>query len=299
MSAKGEPNKRGKPHKVDSGETETVQMAEEAVEILTEESESAERKSSGRKGSRLQTLAKAVERNGPLHLKNAAALLKVSEMTVRRDLAECEGRFGYLGGYIVAGNDATPATGYNLKKENDKHAILKEQACAAAASLIEDDDILFIDCGTTTPHLAECIPLDKRLTVVCYALNIADILCKKPNVRVVLLGGLYHPASATFASDEAMRTLNKLRISKAFLTAGGIHPVRGVSCSHFHEVTIKRAVIGNAVTKYIVADSTKFTRVKLAHFADLNDFDALITDPGIRPEDRAAVTAAGLSVITI
>lgn len=255
------------------------------------------RSGASKKHNRLSMLTKVVERNGPLHLKKAAAILDVSEMTVRRDIASCDGKLGYLGGYIVAGMRNTMLPKYTTKKDDDQHIAHKEAACALAASLIEEDDILFMDCGTTLPYLAQSIPDDKRLTVVCYALNIADILCSKPKTRVVLLGGLFHSVSATFASDEAMRTLNKLRITKAFFSAGGIHPTQGVSCSHFHEVTIKQAVINNAMKKYVVVDSSKFNRVKLAHFADLTSFDAVITDQGISVEDQIAVEAKGVAVM--
>ena len=251
-----------------------------------------------KKHNRLSMLTKVVERNGPLHLKKAAAILEVSEMTVRRDIASCDGKLGYLGGYIVAGMRNTALPKYNInKKDDDTRISHKEAASVLAASLIEEDDILFIDCGTTLPFLAQCIPDDKRLTVVCYALNIADILCSKPKTRVVLLGGLFHPVSATFASDEAMRTLNKLRITKAFFSAGGVHPVQGVSCSHFHEVTVKQAVINNAMKKYVVADSSKFGRVKLAYFADLTSFDAVITDEHISQKDQTAIEAVGVKVM--
>jgi len=251
-----------------------------------------------KKHNRLAMLTKVVERNGPLHLKKAAAILEVSEMTVRRDIASCDGKLGYLGGYIVAGIRNTTLPRYNIsKKDDDTRISHKEAASVLAASLIEEDDILFIDCGTTLPFLAQSIPDDKRLTVVCYALNIADILCSKPKTRVVLLGGLFHPVSATFASDEAMRTLNKLRITKAFFSAGGVHPSQGVSCSHFHEVTVKQAVINNAMKKYVVADSSKFGRVKLAYFADLTSFDAVITDGHISAKDQAAIEEVGVKVM--
>lgn len=258
---------------------------------------SEDRSGYNKKNNRLAMLTKVVERNGPLHLKKAAAILEVSEMTVRRDIASCDGKLGYLGGYIVAGIRNPVIPKFHNKKDDETIIAQKEAACALAVSLIEEDDILFIDCGTTLPFLAQAIPDNKRLTVVCYALNIADILCNKPKIRVVMLGGLFHPVSATFASDEAMRSLNKLRITKAFFSAGGVHPTQGVSCSHFHEVTIKQAVISNAMKKYVIVDSSKFNRVKLAYFADITSFDAVITDKNISTVDEAAINEKSVSVL--
>lgn len=252
---------------------------------------------SAKKSQRLQLLVKAVGQHGSLHLKDAAKLLKVSEMTVRRDLTG-DDTLAYLGGYIVTGNAISAHGDYSLRKESDRHAALKEAACLEALRQIEEEDVLFIDCGTTTPHLARHMPTDKRLTIVCYALNIADILCKKPNLQVILLGGNYHPASATFASEDALRSLDKLHITKAFITAGGIHAERGVSCSHFHEVNVKRAVMANAMKKFAVVDSSKFGKVKLAHFASLDEFDAVITDTHISADDIEAIRKTGPEVLT-
>ncbi|MEN3929875.1 DeoR/GlpR family DNA-binding transcription regulator [Microvirga sp. W0021] len=250
-----------------------------------------------KKRKRLQTLAWAVAQKGPVHLKDAARLLDVSEMTVRRDLVDTDADLAYLGGYIVAADAVTANVNYNFRKEADRQAVQKEQACLEAIKLIEEDDVLFIDCGTTTPYLARLIPNDKRLTVVCYSLNIADILSRKNNVRLVLLGGYYHAASATFSSDEALKSLGKIHIGKAFITAGGIHMEKGISCSHFHEVTIKQAAITNALKKYVIVDSSKFGKVKLAHFADLKSFEAVITDPGISAGNAQEIKRLGSKVL--
>ncbi len=252
---------------------------------------------SNKKQQRLQSLAALIQRRGSLHLKEAAKLLSVSEMTVRRDLAVGTGNLAYLGGYIVAGDAVSAPLDYSLRAEKDRHAVLKEQAARAALALIEDDDVLFLDCGTTAPHLARLIPPDRRLTVVCYALNIAEILCKNPGVRVILQGGRFHASSATFFDEEALRTLDRLHITKAFLTAGGVHAERGASCSHFHEVTVKQAVIANAQKSYLLTDSSKFGRTRLAHFAELSAFEAVVTDGSVSKADIAAAHKAGTRVV--
>ncbi|PWC36590.1 DeoR family transcriptional regulator [Azospirillum sp. TSO35-2] len=234
-----------------------------------------------RRADRLNQLHAALETGGYLRLKDAAKLLGVSEMTVRRDIAAANGRFTYLGGYIAGGLETSGGMGYILDRERDAHIELKRAACDAAATLIAPGETVFIDCGTTTPHLASRIPSDSRITVVCYAMNIAEIVCKKPGVRVVMLGGLYHASSASFSSPESLETLRGIGINTAFISAGGVHETLGISCSNFHEVEIKQTAIANAVTKALVVDSTKFDTVKPAFFAKLDSFDALCCDRGL------------------
>jgi DeoR family deoxyribose operon repressor len=223
---------------------------------------------------RLRRLSGALYGRGAMHLKEAAALLDVSAMTVRRDIATAPDHFSYLGGYIVA---AGGEGGYRLDREQDNHAAAKRRVCAHAAEMIDDGDTIFIDCGTTTPHLAHRLPPGLKATVVCYALNIAEPLAANPNVQLILLGGLYNASSASFAVDDGLRTLQRLGVNKAFLSAGGVHPTRGASCSNFHEVAVKQAAMEIAVEKYLLVDASKLGQVKPAHFAGLDRFNAIVT----------------------
>jgi DeoR family deoxyribose operon repressor len=233
------------------------------------------------KSSRIDILSRALARRGVLHLREAASLLGVSEMTVRRDVAANRGQFAYLGGHIVSAADVAGGEGYVFDQEADSHADAKAAACERAIGLIAPDDTIFIDCGTTVVHLAEKLPEDLPLTVICYALNVANRLASKPNARMILLGGLYHASSASFAGPEAVETLSRFGINKAFISAGGVDRARGISCSHFHEVPIKKKAIAAALESYLVVDSSKIGCIRPAFFAALSDFRALISEEGV------------------
>lgn len=230
----------------------------------------------GKKGDRLRRLSDALAGREALHLNDAAALLEVSPMTVRRDVATAPELFTYLGGYIIA---AGVEGGYRLERERDRQAPDKAMVCAHAARLIEDGDTIFIDCGTTMPHLANRLPAALKVTVVCYALNIAEPLAANPNVQLILLGGLYNASSASFAVDDGLRTLARLGVNKAFLSAGGVHPERGATCSNFHEVAVKQAAIAIALRKHLLVDASKLGQVKSAYFARIDEFNSIITSP--------------------
>jgi DeoR family transcriptional regulator, deoxyribose operon repressor len=248
---------------------------------------------SERKGGRLRRLSGALHGRGALHLNAAAALLDVSAMTVRRDIAAAPEQFTYLGGYIVA---AGAEGGYRLDRERDRQAPAKAMVCAHAARLIEDGDTIFVDCGTTTPHLVRRLPAGAKLTIVCYALNIAEPLAENPDVQLILLGGLYNASSASFAVDDGLTTLARLGVNKAFLSAGGVHPARGVTCSNFHEVAVKQAAMRIALKKHLVVDASKLGQVKSAHFADIDQFDSIITSPP-PPEIARELTQLGAKLV--
>jgi DeoR family transcriptional regulator, deoxyribose operon repressor len=236
---------------------------------------------------RIAQLTGALEGVGVIHLRDAAQLLGVSEMTVRRDIAAAPGAVSYLGGYIVP---RTAESGYVLAREQTANASAKAAICRRAATMIENDDAIFIDCGTTMTYLARSIPPGLRITVVCYALNIAMLLAPNPNIRLILLGGVYSPSSASFDVHDGLAALSRLGINKAFISAGGVHASRGVSCSNFHEASVKQAVIRTAVERCLLADAGKIGRVKPVYFAELAAFDTFITSPA--PDNLSPEAAA-------
>jgi DeoR family deoxyribose operon repressor len=227
---------------------------------------------------RLNTLTKALAEQGVMRLRDAAALLNVSKMTVRRDIAANSSQFAYFGGHILGAGDFGANTGYVIDREQDKFCAAKAAACAKAATLISERDTIFIDCGTTMPFLANLIPTNANITVVCYSLNIAQIISRKSNVRMILLGGAYHPSSATFSGAEGLEALSNIGVNKAFISAGGVERARGVSCWNFHEVAIKRKAMSCAVERHLVVDSSKIGKVTAAFFAKIDDFDSIVTE---------------------
>jgi DeoR family transcriptional regulator, deoxyribose operon repressor len=233
-----------------------------------------------RKRERAEALSSALARRGVLRLRDAASLLGVSEMTVRRDVSAHPELFTYLGGHIVNATDV--AGGYELDREVDSHAAAKIAACGHALRLIAPDDTIFIDCGSTLVHLADAIPADLSVTIICYSLNVADRLAAKPKVRLILLGGLFHPGSASFSGEDGLAALGRFGINKAFISAGGVDLERGVSCSNFHEVPTKQKAIAGALESHLVVDSSKLGKVKPAVFAPLSAFWSVLTEQGAR-----------------
>jgi DeoR family transcriptional regulator, deoxyribose operon repressor len=246
---------------------------------------------------RLQKLRRVVSENGSLHLKAAAQLLSVSQMTIRRDLASSDASLACLGGYVVDAAFPTVAK-YMLEQELDQHTQYKLLAGRRAVLSIRDGDTLFIDCGTTMQSLAECLPGGVSLSVICYSMNVASIVTRRPNTQVMLLGGLYHPSSQSFSSEQALAYLRKIGINKAFISAGGVHPTRGVSCSNFHEVAVKQAAIAIAMENILVVDESKLGRLKPAFFADLGVFAKIVVGGSASADVRKQFKGIRLDLAT-
>ena len=147
-----------------------------------------------RRDERISQLIQALKRSDKLHLKEAATLLGVSEMTIRRDLNGHSGPVVLLGGYIVL--EPRSATHYLLSDQKTRLVDEKRRAARHAAKLLEPHQMAFFDCGTTTPWIIDAIDSALPFTGVCYSLNTFLSLQEKPQCRAILCGGEFHAAEA-------------------------------------------------------------------------------------------------------
>ncbi len=86
-----------------------------------------------RRDERISQLIQALKRSDKLHLKEAASLLGVSEMTIRRDLNGHSGPVVLLGGYIVLSRAAPPIICSAIKNPAGRGKTPCRSPCGRAA----------------------------------------------------------------------------------------------------------------------------------------------------------------------
>lgn len=219
---------------------------------------------------------------------------EVSHMTVRRDLDKLSQRepIKIIHGGVIY-KEAAQGEHYTMTSARIHMIEEKRKIARRAASLVEADDIIIIDAGSTGELIAAQLPTDRPVTVICYALNIAMTVSKRPNCSLILAGGFYHDSSMVFESAEGLELIRRNRAKKAFVTASGISSKLGITCSNFFESTTKRSALESSLSGILVADSSKFGTVQTGHFADLDDFDIIITDSGLPEEFRKEILGMG------
>jgi DeoR family deoxyribose operon repressor len=153
-----------------------------------------------------------------------------------------------------------------------------------AASLLEKNDVVIIDSGSTTEWLARSIPPGLPVTILCFALNILLEAGRGKERALVLAGGAMREDTLVFTSPEGVDLVRRYRAHKAFLSAEGANLTLGVTCADAAEAELKKAAIASSQSRILLADSRKLGRVSPAWFANLKDFDAIITDTGITRE---------------
>ncbi|MDG6095084.1 DNA-binding transcriptional repressor DeoR [Acetobacter sp. AN02] len=247
-----------------------------------------------RRTARLSRIRQALVDHKAVHLKEMAADLGVSEMTLRRDLGEVEEEVIVLGGYITSRYETPP---YYVAEQSGQQMEEKRKIAQIAASFVREGDTVFLDCGTTTPFVADAIPDDMHFTAICNSLNVLLALQRKPECTVILCGGRLHRRNLVFENPAEVSVLQGLRISRAFLSAAGIDTFCGVTCFNTEEVPVKRQVLARAQKRFLLADHTKFDVVRPAHFADLSDFHTIITNRPLPEAYRSMIEDKGGEIL--
>lgn len=253
------------------------------------------------KGIRCTNMSKKYERINKLiqilkecqgaSVKELSDKFNVSEMTIRRDLYILIRQnivINQYGAFFY--NEENQKAMENL---DDKYALdnavtsnvdKKMRIGSFAASLVCENDILIIDTGSTTEFLANGLASNLKATVLCYNRNILNHLVDKQNISIIFAGGYYHENTEMFESVEGLSLISHTRANKVFISAAGVHETLGVTCANNYEIATKQAIFKSGVEKILLIDSSKFSIVKSAYFANIEDFDQIITDHDINSE---------------
>jgi DeoR family fructose operon transcriptional repressor len=221
----------------------------------------------------------------------------VSEITIRRDLIELETR-GLLirthGGAIKIKTNEHLFT-YDLKINQNKQQ--KETICKLAANYIEDNDIIFIDCGSTLSFLTQYIKRFKNLIVITNSLPIISELIGTSNIRLSLIGGEIYSERQAIYGPVAETNIERYHAGKAFIGADGVSLQHGLSSFDEKEAAITRKMIENADTVFLLCDSSKIEKNSFVRFAPLSKINYLITDKFISTESVQLYHESGIQIV--
>ena len=263
-----------------------------------------EANSVGKKNDRLNRLIGILKIRGAVSIRELAQTLEVSEITIRRDMKllqqnkvveNVDGVMVYNPAHTLVETDKE----YSLALEEERRNAEKAAIGAFAASLVAQDDMIIIDTGTTTVHIARNLPTNLHLSVLCYNINILMELRRKPNIQPLFAGGYYHANAQMFESKEGVEFISGIRVQKAFVSAAGVHCQLGVTCINNYEIETKRAILRSSLEKILVADSSKFGRVCAAYCCDMNDIDTIITNKDLSPEWIDQIRSKGIKLYLV
>ncbi len=237
-----------------------------------------------RRKLRLMAVAQDILKNPAFKISSLAEKYKVSEMTIRRDLKYLEDQ-GVLSHQWDLPKSVPSSGSYVFSKACKDAKEEKGRIAKYAASLIEKNDIIILDTGSTVNLLGSLLPTDIPYTVITYSENLLPYLTLRRNIQLIFIGGYYHHESRSFESTENVEFLSHLRATKMFISTAGVEK-NGLTCFSQYEVITKRTAIQSSLKTYLLTDSSKFGITKPAFFSSFEEIDEIITDRGLSPKWR-------------
>lgn len=236
---------------------------------------------------RFNKILKIISEQKSVTVQELTELLNSSESTIRRDLNALH-KLGKLikvhGGATAIDMDYNTkdfevSVRYDLNKEQ------KKKIGAYAASLIEENDFIYIDAGTTTEFMIDYIT-EKSAVFVTNAITHAVKLSNR-GFKVFVTGGEFKNTTEALIGNETVENLKKYNFTKGFFGANGVSKKANLSTPDVTEALTKKGALAQCRKSYILCDSSKFGKISSVTFGKLSEAIIItdkLTDEDIRKE---------------
>ena len=208
--------------------------------------------------------------------------LRVSEVTVRRDLEKLE-RENFLtrthGGAIL--REDTGSTGFSHAFPADPCLEEMEEISHIAAQMVRENDIILLSSGPVNLLLAEKLLSRRHLTVLTNDLNIASLLSENIGIKVVMPCGELDSPTRSLLGKMAEETLRNFYVNKAFLEIEGLSIKRGYSVQSIAKASMLKEMLDIASCRVFICTSKCFDKNNFSEISPLTEANKVISSPAI------------------
>ncbi|MBF7017681.1 DeoR/GlpR family DNA-binding transcription regulator [Staphylococcus durrellii] len=182
-----------------------------------------------------------------------------SASTIRRDLSKLQqlGKLTRLHGGATLNQSVVIEP--NLIDKRSQNLQEKKEIAQVASGLIEDNDCVFLDAGSSTLEMIPFIT-SNQVTVVTNGLTHVEELIKN-GIKTITIGGQVKSNTFATVGPSAIETLGRYRFDKAFIGINGIDVKYGLTTPDDQEAFVKKYALKQALNKFVVADTSKFNKV--------------------------------------
>ncbi len=239
-------------------------------------------------------IIKQVLENGSAQVEELAKILKVSPMTIRRDLLKLEesGQIERCHGGAVAKQEVAYAD-KQIRNKREKNHIAD-----VCAKLVSAGDTVFLDAGTTTFEIAARICNLPGLTIVTNDLEIAQVV-NGGSAELVVCGGMVQKSTGSMMGYYATQLLKDFSFDVGFFGAASINERLEVMTPTVDKAFLKREVSMRCEKSYLVADKSKFGRQSMVKINALGDYTAVVTDYSFSLQEKEIIQQEKITIIEI
>jgi len=249
---------------------------------------------------RLIRITKILEQDKAINVEDAAKLFDVSTMTIRRDLdkiTKANDRISRCHGGAVLLTNVQAEDAFEGKLSLNVAA--KRLIALNALELIKNDDVIYLDAGTTTYELAKMINQSNlKLTVILNDIMIAKELIRE-NIKVIVTGGNLQKSTCCLIGNIAESVLKRFKPDKAFMGCSAIDDDLNVLTPTIEKTTMKDLVIRSSSKCYLLADKDKFYKHSPYIIYTLADFTGVITDKVFTKAEQEYIKSMEVEIINV
>jgi DeoR family fructose operon transcriptional repressor len=221
--------------------------------------------------------------------------LDVSVSTVRRDVTALEALGSVKRTHGGARLLNPRSDEFTFTKRDTVQLDAKEAIGRSCADLIESNQSVIIDAGTTVFHVATYLE-SKAPQIVTNSLPVANLYAANNRAEVILSGGVIYPRLGVLVGPLAVETFSKMHVDVAVMSSGGITE-DGITNSHILLIDIQRAMLRAASKVVMCLDSSKFGRRSVAPLCGLDEVDVIVTDKEPSADFRLFIEERGGELI--
>ena len=226
------------------------------------------------KYDRLLEIENFIKEKKSLTIEELLDAFDISIQTLRRDLKELEDKGSVkkvYGGVVY--NEKNGVIDIAYREVNSLEA--KKEVGELASSLISNNDVIFIDSGTTACQIIPYIKDKKNLTIITHSLLALKELENRNDIKVILMGGEYRNDIKSFVFDVSKLNYN---FNISFISTVGFDDKAGLTNNDYYEGQVKSEIIKHSKKICVVLDHTKFDKIMFNSFASLSDIDIVVSD---------------------
>jgi len=243
-------------------------------------------------------LAEASAGDGRVSVALLSASLGVTSATIRRDLDDLE-REGMLrrqhgGARLIR----TLPFELSLPDRRSTEGVERARIARAVVERLPQDGVVLLDSGALILSLAEVFPPNRQLMIVTNNLPAARLLAGHESLTTLVLPGRVRNLTQATVGEWTRSQLSGLNVDLAVIGANGV-TVDGATTTIPAEASVKRAMIAAAQRRILAVTAVKFGVRSFCGFAELDEFDEIITDARIDEEHRQEISDAGATLTVV
>lgn len=233
-----------------------------------------------------------IQKRGSVQVDELAQELKVSTMTIRRDLEKLnvEGLIERCHGGAVSKQEVT----YADKQVSNQ--ITKKKLARICASYVKEGDSIFLDAGTTTFEIAALISTVPNIMVLSNDLEIIKLLSES-EVNLMICGGDIQKSTKSINGFYATQMIEQLWFDIGFFGTAAVNDKLQAMTPTVAKAFLKRKSAEHCRKSFLIADQTKFNRTALTFVNELTDYDYIVTDYHFKQEELKTLKREGTEVI--